>query len=445
MNGEPTRIAAPVALGASASPDSIRRAPTVKLRAYLLLAAAGMVGGLAAGLPQLVALAAPFAAYVALGIALERRPRLTVSAEGWPDRALEGHDVSGAVRIQADTAVDRIELELRCGAGVTSQGPLRQVLRLGEGQQEEVGTALQVDRWGARHLGTLACGVSDGFGLIRYELAPVSLGAVRVFPRGETLRELINPLEEQATTGSRVSRQRGEGIEFADIRPFVPGDRIRKINWRVAARYGTPYVTERHPERNADVILFLDTFAEVREGAGSTLKLAVRAASSLAAAYLARRDRVGVVGFGGALTGLGPRFGQVQQYQILDALIGSEVIFSYADKDVRFVPRQMLPPKALVIAITPLIDERFIGALVDLRARGYDIAVLDVSPVPLAPAGKTASDVLAHRLWLLRRAALASRLGELGVPVTEWRGEEPIQVPIISTSALRRRSRTLAA
>ncbi|HEY6396911.1 MAG TPA: DUF58 domain-containing protein, partial [Solirubrobacteraceae bacterium] len=280
---------------------------------------------------------------------------------------------------------------------------------------------------------------------IQYEFDSVSLGVVSVFPRGETLRELINPLEEQATTGSRVSRQRGEGIEFADVRPFAPGDRVRRINWRVAARYGTPYVTERHPERNGDVILFLDTFAEVGERTGGTLELAVRAAASLAAGYLACRDRVGVVGFGGALTGLGPRFGQIQLYRILDALIGSEVIFSYADKDVRFVPRQMLPPKALVIAITPLIDERFIGALVDLRARGYDIAVLDVSPLPFARPGKSASDLLAHRLWLLRRAALAARLGDLGMPVTEWRGDRPLQVPIVTTSARRRGRRQLAA
>ncbi len=425
--------------------EPIRRTPTVKLRTYLLLAGAGMIGGLATGRPQLVALAAPFAAYVALGITLERRPRVTVRAEETPERALEGKEVACTIRLQALSAIDRLELELRPGEGLTPREPKRQVLRLAEGDQRELRIAARAERWGARHLGTLDCRVVDRFGLIQYELAPVSLGAVRVFPDGETLRDLINPLEEQPTTGSRVSRQRGEGIEFADIRPFMPGDRIRRINWRVAARYGTPYVTERHPERNGDVILFLDTFAEVGEGSGGTLKLAVRAAASLAAGYLARRDRVGVVGFGGALTGLGPRFGQVQLYRILDALIGSEVIFSYADKDVRFVPRQMLPPKALVIAITPLIDERFTGAIVDLRARGYDIAVLDVSPVPFAPPGRSAPDVLAHRLWLLRRWALSARLGELGVPVTEWRGDRPLQVPIITTSELRRRSRQLAA
>ena len=424
----------------------MRRTPTAKLRTYLLLASAAMIAGISVGRPELVALGTPFACYAAIGIALERRPRLELRSGGWPDRLLEGGEVSGTLRVQTGPAAERLVLELAPPAGLTPlDGRTRQVIRLRAGETRELPIAFIAERWGARRLGSLSYRLHDRFGLIEYSFQPIALGVVRVFPGEDTLRELISPLREQATTGSRVSRQRGEGIEFADVRPFVPGDRIRKINWRVAARRGTPYVTERHPERNGDVILFLDTFAEVRDGSRGTLDLAVRAAASLAAGYLAQRDRVGVVGFGGALTGLGPKFGRRQLYQILDALIGSEIVFSYAQKDVRFVPRRMLPPRALVIAITPLADERFIGALVDLRARGFDLAVLDVSPVPFAPPGPTAADALAHRLWLLRRSALASRLGELGVPVTEWRGEVPLQVPIISTSVLRRRSRRRVA
>lgn len=424
----------------------MRRTPTAKLRAYLLLAAAGMIAGIALGRPELVALGAPFAAYVAGGIALDRPPRLELRSGGWPERVLEKDELSGTLAVHAGTAVERVQIEFRPGAALTPiDAPGEQVIRLERGEVRELHLRVRTERWGARSLGSLAYRAHDRFGLIEYGFPWLSLGMVRVFPRGESLQELIDPLSEQATTGSRVSRQRGEGIEFADIRPFVPGDRIRRVNWRVAARRGTPYVTERHPERNADVILFLDTFAEVRDGGGGTLELAVRAAASLAAGYLARRDRVGVVGFGGALTGLGPRFGTAQLYRILDALIGSEVIFSYADKDVRFVPRLMLPPRALVIAITPLVDERFIGAVVNLRVRGFDIAVLDVSPVPFAPPGRTASDALAHRLWLLRRASLAARLAELGVPVAQWHGEQSLQVPMISARVLRRGSRRLVA
>ena len=55
-------------------------------------------------------------------------------------------------------------------------------------------------------------------------------------------------------------------MEFADLRPFMFGDRVRRINWRASARRGELWVNEQHPERNVDVVLFVDSFAEVRRG-----------------------------------------------------------------------------------------------------------------------------------------------------------------------------------
>ena len=77
-------------------------------------------------------------------------------------------------------------------------------------------------------------------------------------------------------------------------------------------------------------MLLLDTFEEARAGASGTLDAAVRAAASLARAHLARRDRVGLVDFGGTLHWLEPAFGTTQLYRIIDALIASEIAFSYA-------------------------------------------------------------------------------------------------------------------
>lgn len=59
------------------------------------------------------------------------------------------------------------------------------------------------------------------------------------------------------------------------------------------------YVNEQHPERNADVVVFLDTFSEARRLDESILSLAVKAAASLADHYLATRDRAGLVAFSG--------------------------------------------------------------------------------------------------------------------------------------------------
>ena len=420
------------------------RAPTLKLRLYVLVTAAGSLAGLASGRPELVALAAPFAAYVALGLALAERPGVRIAVE-LPPRVLEQDEFEVAITVESATPIERLALSLEPGPSLTAVGGRpRAVVRLRRGGHRVVCFGLATTRWGAPSAGVLACRARDRFGLLEYDWAPVRLGAVRVFPKLETLRALIAPLELQATSGSRVSRERGDGVEFADLRPFVPGDRLRRINWRATARRGTPYVSDRHPERNADVILFLDTFVDAGDRRGGTLELAVRATASLASAYLARRDRVGVIGFGGSLSGLRAGLGTGHLYRIVDALLGSEVVLSYAHKDVTLVPRGLLPPKSLVVAITPLIDERSIGALVDLRARGFDLAVVEVSPVQFAPPPAGRTEALAHRVWLLRREAIRVRLHELGVPVTEWRGQ-PLQVPVAAASSFRRRIRHTAA
>ena len=203
---------------------------------------------------------------------------------------------------------------------------------------------------------------------------------MRVYPRPEHLRALIAPRETQMLVGSRVARSRGDGVEFADIRPYVLGDRVRRVNWRATARRGALHVNEQHPERNADVVLFLDTFEEARAEQLGTLDLMLRAAASLAAAYLQRRDRVGVVGFGGVLQWLEPSLGERALYRIADALLQTEIVFSYVWKTVSAIPARLLPAGSLVIALTPLLDPRASQALLDLRARGYDLAIIECSP-----------------------------------------------------------------
>ena len=63
---------------------------------------------------------------------------------------------------------------------------------------------------------------------------------------------------------------------------------------------------------------------------------------------------------------------------------------------------------------------RAVEALADLRARGYDLAIVEVSPVAFAEPGESEADKLAHRLWLLRREELRARYERLGVAVASW-------------------------
>jgi uncharacterized protein (DUF58 family) len=154
-----------------------------------------------------------------------------------------------------------------------------------------------------------------------------------------------------------------------------------------------------------------------------------------------RRDRVGLISFGGILRWLVPGMGVVQLYRVVDALLDTQVVLSYYWKEIDIIPRRTLPPNALVIALSPLLDPRSVGALLDLRARGYDLAVIDVSPVPFTARPAGGLDAVAYDIWTLRRDALRHRLQRAGVAVVEWRDDEPLQAILEEVRAFRRYAR----
>jgi uncharacterized protein (DUF58 family) len=420
----------------------VRRTATPKLGRYAGLSAFALLVALVVGRAELVALAAPFVVLLAAGLLLEGRPRVRVSLELDRERALEGDEVGAWLDVRSDGRLERLELYLALPEGLAiAEGPNPVGLRLLPGRTRRVELRFACERWGGFSVGELFLRARDPLGFFVYEQRRELARPLKVYPRPEQLRRLVPPWETQVFAGNQVSRAKGEGIEFADLRPFVPGDRVRRINWRASARRGELWVNQAHPERNTDVIVFLDSFTEARIGAAGTLDMAVRAAATLAGRYLERKDRVGLVSFGGVLSWLLPATGLVQLYRIVDSLIDTEISLSYAWKDVDVIPARTLPPKALILALSPLLDERAVATLLDLRARGFDLAVVDVSPVPFAPPGRSESERLAHRLWLLKREVLRAQYQQVGVPVVEWREGEPLAGAIEEVVGFRRFAR----
>jgi uncharacterized protein (DUF58 family) len=419
----------------------VTRAATPKLGAYAALAGAGLLAALVLGRPELAAFAAPFATLLVVGLSLAETPRVSATLELEPERQVQGEAVEAELELHAETPVARLELLLDLPAGLVAETPNPQLLRLDPGERRELRHVVRCERWGAHSVGDLVLRAQDHLGLFVFEQTLDLTRPLKVYPRGEALRKLLRPLETQAFAGNQLPRTHGEGIEFADLRQFVPGDRVRRVNWRATARRDEPWVNETHPERNTDVIIFLDTFAEARRDDESTLDYAVHAAASLAVHYMREKDRVGLVAFGGVLNWLTASSGVVQLYRVLDSLLDAEIFLSYAWKDVDLLPVRTLPPHALVLALTPLLDERSVRALLDLRARGFDLAVIEISPVPFASPGEQELDELAHRLWLLRREALRSRYLRLGVPVVEWREGVPLQAALEEVRTFRRHAR----
>ena len=419
------------------------RSPSPKVGAYAGLAALGLLAAVALRLPELVLLAAPFAVVATLGAFQVRTPRIEVEVELDRERALEGELLDVSIRFASGDAVERLDVLLELPAGLEAEeGDNPTTLRLVEGGERLLSLRLRCARRGAYRVGRVHLRAHDHFGMFRHEATTDSRQPLKVYPTEEAVRTLLRPSETQVFSGNHVARQKAEGIEFADIRQFVAGDRVRHVNWRATARRGELWVNEHHAERNADVVIFLDVFAEARRGERSTLDPALRAAATLAARYLRQRDRVGFVSFGGMLNWLLPASGARQLYRIVDAMLDTQIILSHAWQDLVVVPRRTLPPKAVVLALTPLLDDRAATALLDLHARGFDLSVIEISPLAFVVPKRGEVQDIAHRLWQLRRDAVRGRFERAGVPVAVWNDDSSLAVAMEEVETFRRQART---
>ncbi len=391
-----------------------------RLVGYAAVAALGLLGALVVRRPELATLAAPFALLLVFGTRASD-PEVDAELVVEMERVLEGSAFEVTIVARAERAVDRVELALELPRGVeVVKGEPAWSLRLGGGEERELPVVLRCTSWGVYKIGELRIRARDAFRIVTWEKQVRATRRLKAYPRPVALRRLLPPMQTQAFAGSQVARTKGDGVEYADIRDFVPGDRVRSINWRASARRQGLVVNERHPERNADVVLFVDSFADVRGPDRSVLEEAVRAAASLAEKYLEHRDRVGLVGFGGVLRWLHPGMGGTQRYRLIETMLETGVEPTYAWRDVNVIPARILPPAALVLALSPLVDPRFVTALEDLRGRRYDVALVEVDPVPLVEVGRTEVERAAYRLWVLEREVLRWRLETRGIAVATW-------------------------
>ena len=311
-------------------------------------------------------------------------------------------------------------------------GSNRVVLGIEAGREADWSFSVLCPARGRFDLGTIHVRLWDRSGMAVFEDRQARPKPIAVYPYVARIRHVPQPVRTQFSFGNYVSPRLGEGIEPGEIRPFLPGDRTRHINWRASLRRQQLYVTQFHEERNADVVLLLDTLSETGAAPYSTLDLAVRAAAALANAYLARKDRVGFVEFGGFLRWIDPATGQRQGEVLVEGLLPAATHFSYVVPQLDRLPGRVLPRQALVIALTPLLDERFVKAIVDLAARGFDVIVLAVSPIE--PTRRVLANTLLHdvacRLWAIEWQVKVDELRRRGLAIVEWHAETPLEAAL---------------
>lgn len=409
----------------------VTRWATARIAGYASLSVIGLVAALVIGRPEPALLAAPFALFLAVGLALVPAPSAaTVGVALEPDRLVEGDGAEMAVTTAPGAEVRAVLPPALVVDTSRTTAPGRLVL------------GLLPERWGAFRVGRLAVRTTDPLRLFVTETQVDESLHLRVHPSPDTLRRVVEAAELQRRVGNHTSRARGDGIEFADIRPFAAGDRARSVNWRASARRPPSQlvVNDRRPERSADVVLLLDTFGDDEADRGATLDRAVRSLAAVAAAFHAQRDRLGFLTFGGQLRWIAPGLGERALLRVVDGLLDTEVLVTSTWAGVSRVPVGALPPQALLLAVTPLDNDTAVLTLIDLRARGFDIAVIALP----APATEAVTP-LGRRLAALQRGARRLRLERLGLAVAEARTIDALPLAIEEVEQCRRRARRVRA
>jgi uncharacterized protein (DUF58 family) len=419
------------------------RSATAKLRTYVGVIGVSMFIGLGSGRLELIVVAAPFVVAIVMALSATTRPAIEVSLDLSTDRALEGDEIDVTIGVQSMARLDELEIGLVVPTAFESLVDHRSLsLNLSAGEVSRRSWRLRAVRWGAHRVGLVAVRVAGPGRLVTYEDVRDVRKNLSIYPGSDRIRTSIRPSDTGTYSGDYVARGAGDGIEFASVRPFVRGDSVRRVNWRVTSRTGSLHVNLAHPERDTDIVLFLDTFSDIDLHTGTTLDLAVRGAAAIAEYHLLHNDRVGLVSFGGMLRWLTASMGRTHTYRIAEFILDVNTTFSYAWKNIELLPPGTIPPSATVVAFSALVDSRAIRALADIGARGFSLAIINTLPEDQITPRPDPEGRLAYRVWKLQREMERDRFRNQGVPVVTWSGESTVEAAL---AALPRRVRWIGA
>jgi uncharacterized protein (DUF58 family) len=186
-------------------------------------------------------------------------------------------------------------------------------------------------------------------------------------------------------SGLHRSPRKGFSVEFADFRPYQPGDDLRYVDWKIAARSDRWVVKQYEEETNLRATLVLDVSRSM-EWRGDTARVTKRAyaeqlVAALALLLLRQRDAVGLIRFDDAVrTSVPPRARTTQFRRVVAAL--SEQAGGRASDLATALGQaaRLVTRRGMVILVSDLLvdPEPVLTALRGLRAAGHDVIVLHV-------------------------------------------------------------------
>jgi len=407
-----------------------RRKAAFELGVLLLLASLGIL----LRHPGLLLLAVPVAVHFTFGLALaweERHPRLIATRELSAHRLLEGEEVEVRVAVEnRGVDLELVSLEDPLPARWTLiEGEPRVLAPLARGGMLELHYRARVTR-GLYQLPVINAAVRDYLGYSVWEgrlPCPVSLA---VLPRYERLSGIaIAPRRTLVAAGTVRARRAGPGLEFFGTREYLPGDDLRRLDWKAYARLGELVITEFEEERATEAMVVLDVRAGAYPAAGGEelLDHAARAAAAFCQWLLREGHRVGLLLYGRYLDFIMPGYGHRHGERLLTALARARLGHVDVFSELSHLPTRFFPPGSQIVLVSPLVpgDEDTVGRL---QARGYSVLLVIPDPLSFERKGlppsrevEIALRILELERWQMLRVLLAA-----GVRPLVWDVRHPL-------------------
>jgi uncharacterized protein (DUF58 family) len=334
------------------------------------------------------------------------------AARDFPAAGHQGDRVPVRLRLRNLSVLPKLHLsvgdDLPPGLRASGAGSMLPV-HLSPFGSDEAQYELHLGRRGLHEVPAVRLESTDLLGLYTHQgRLPVS-SRILVYPKIIDLPPSVLPPEiGGGSTPVTTSRRQGEGASFFGIREYRPGDPLRHVHWRSAARLGRLTVIEWEAEESLDVIVAVETRKGSDRSLGpdaTTLDLAAGFAASLAAGILASGDSLRLLapGYTERRHGGGSR-GVERLPEILETLARVEALSeTSAAAQLREMDRLM--PGTLICWLTPDADENLLSTVRFLRAAGLTPVIYALADSPRGqPSAWDAVTAELERLgvWYLR-------------------------------------------
>ncbi|RLG46289.1 MAG: hypothetical protein DRO06_04650, partial [Thermoproteota archaeon] len=343
---------------------------------------------------------------------LGRADRVKASRALSRERVIEGGEVELRVEVECPSRLFRFADRVPDGLELVGGDPGGMALSAGRAVYR-----VRAPR-GVYVFWRVAVDVTDPLGLASVRVEAGDVSVLTSLPRPVEARPPRGALGGRPPTGDTAFRRAGIGEEFMEVRDYLPGDPLKRVNWKATARLGRLMSNEYEEQRSSDVLIVVDTSPWTAVGRGDTvLDHEARAALAMAEVMMASGRAVGLAAYGVGI--VRPDRGANHLMKIADLLASLRPGNVRLSMVAGVLAGSGMERDCSIIVITPMGEPDSVRAVEMLARAGFRVSVLSPSPAT-AEAGEGGRVVEAairlaevRRRWLL---AEASRFAD----VVDW-------------------------